>query len=78
MVAEDDSPESEEVMMVKVTWMQPYLEYMVSKTLPEDVVEALRIVQRSKTFVVVKGELYKKSISRVLQRCVTPQEGSSC
>jgi hypothetical protein len=45
MVAEDDSPESEEVMMVKVTWMQPYLEYMVSKTLPEDVVEALRIVQ---------------------------------
>jgi hypothetical protein len=25
--------------------------------------------------VVVKGELYKKSISGVLQRCVTPQEG---
>jgi hypothetical protein len=25
--------------------------------------------------VVVKGELYNKSISGVLQRCVTPQEG---
>jgi hypothetical protein len=37
--------------------------------------EARRIVRRSKAFVIVKGELYKKSISRVLQRCVTPQEG---
>jgi hypothetical protein len=27
--------------------------------------------------MVVKGELYKKSISRVLQRCVTPQEGQA-
>jgi hypothetical protein len=27
--------------------------------------------------VVVKGELYKKSISGVPQRCVTPQEGQA-
>jgi hypothetical protein len=27
--------------------------------------------------VVVKGELYKKIISGVLQRCVTPQEGQA-
>jgi hypothetical protein len=33
-----------EVVMVKVTWMQIYLAYMVNKTLPEDVVEARRIV----------------------------------
>jgi hypothetical protein len=37
--------EPEEVMMVEVTWMQPYLAYMVNKTLPEDVVEARRIVR---------------------------------
>jgi hypothetical protein len=64
-------------MMVEVTWMQPYLEYMLHKKLPEDIVEARRIVWRSKVFVVVKGELYKKSISGVLQRCVTPQEGQA-
>jgi hypothetical protein len=29
----------------------------------------------TKAYIVVKGELYKKSISRVLQRCVTPHEG---
>jgi hypothetical protein len=30
--------EPEEVMMIKETWMQPYLAYMVNKTLPEDTV----------------------------------------
>jgi hypothetical protein len=47
---------------------------MVNKTLPKDVFEARRIMQCSKAFVMVKGELYKKSIYGVLQRCVTPQE----
>jgi hypothetical protein len=55
--------------------MQPYLAYMISKTLPKDMGEARRIVRRSKAFVVVHGKLYKKTITRVLQRCVTPQEG---
>jgi ribonuclease HI len=32
--------EPEEVMMIEETWMQPYLEYMINKTLPEDTVEA--------------------------------------
>jgi hypothetical protein len=62
-------------MMVEVTCMQPYLAYMVNKTLPKDVFEARRIVQRSKAFVVLQGKLYKKSITDVLQRCITPQEG---
>jgi hypothetical protein len=67
--------EPEEVMMIKETWMQPYLAYMINKMLPEDTVEAKRIIRRSKAFVVLQGKLYKKSITGVLQRCVTPQEG---
>jgi hypothetical protein len=67
--------EPEEVMMVEETWMQPYFAYMINKTLPEDIVKARRIIRRSKAFVVVQGKLYKKSITGVLQRCVTPQEG---
>jgi hypothetical protein len=59
--------EPEEVMMIEETWMQPYLAYMVNKTLPEDTVEARRIIRRSKAFVVVQGKLYKKSITGVLQ-----------
>jgi hypothetical protein len=67
--------EPEEVMMIEETWMQPYLAYMVNKTLPEDTVQAKRIIRRSKAFVVLQGKLYKRSITGVLQRCVTPQEG---
>jgi ribonuclease HI len=40
----EDTTELEEIMMVEVTWMQPYLAYMLDKTLSEDVVEARRIV----------------------------------
>jgi hypothetical protein len=61
-------------MMIEETWMQPYLAYMINKTLPKDTVEARRIIRRSKAFVVLQ-KLYKKSITGVLQRCVTPQEG---
>jgi ribonuclease HI len=67
--------EPKEVMMIEETWMQPYLAYMVNKTLPKDTVQAKRIIRRSKAFVVLQGKLYKKSITDVLQRCVTPQEG---
>jgi hypothetical protein len=62
-------------MMVEETWMQLYLAYMINKTLPEETVEARRIIRRSKAFVVLQGKLYKKSITGILQRCVTPQEG---
>jgi hypothetical protein len=44
---ESDNKEPKEVMMVEVTWMQPYVAYMLHKTLLEDVVEAQRIVRRS-------------------------------
>jgi hypothetical protein len=45
--------EPEEVMMIEETWMQPYLAYMINKTLPEDTIEARRIIRRSKAFVVL-------------------------
>jgi hypothetical protein len=37
--------ELKEVMMIEKTWMQPYLAYMINKTLPKDTVEAKRIIR---------------------------------
>jgi hypothetical protein len=54
------TPEPEEVMMIEETWMQPYLAYMINKQLPEDAVEAKKIIRRSKAFIVLQGKLYKK------------------
>jgi hypothetical protein len=59
--------EPKEVMMIEETWMQPYLAYMVNTTLPEDTVQAKRIIRRSKAFVILQGKLYKRSITGVLQ-----------
>jgi ribonuclease HI len=67
--------EPEEVMMIEETWMQPYLAYMVNKTQSEDTVQAKRIIRPSKAFIVLQGKLYKRSITGVLQWCLTPQEG---
>jgi hypothetical protein len=75
LTASDDDEEPEEVMMIEIPWMQQYLAYLVNKELPKDPIEARRIARRSKAFTVIKGELYKRSISGVLQRCVTPDEG---
>jgi hypothetical protein len=36
--------EPKELMMIEETWMQSYLAYMINKTLPEDTVEAKRII----------------------------------
>jgi ribonuclease HI len=71
----EEEEEQELVMMVQIPWMQAYISYILRKTIPDDPVEARRVIRRSKAFTVVKGELYKRSISGVLQRCVTPEEG---
>jgi hypothetical protein len=63
----ESTTEPEEVMMIKETWMQPYLAYMINKIVPEDVIKARRIIQRSKAFIVLQGKLYNKSITGVLQ-----------
>jgi hypothetical protein len=40
----------------------------MEQRLPDDPIEARRIVQRSKAFTIVDGDLYKRSISGIFQR----------
>jgi hypothetical protein len=56
----EGTAEPEDVMVVEVTWMQPYLAYMINNTLPEDVVEAQRIVRRSKPFCHTTQEIIQE------------------
>jgi hypothetical protein len=55
--SKDDAPEPEDVMMIEVTWMQPYLAYIINKQLSKDVVKVRRITRRSKAFVIIDFEL---------------------
>ena len=56
-------------------WAQRIMSYMIDGTLPEDPTEARRIQRRSKAYTIINMELYKRSVTMVLQRCVDPEEG---
>ena len=47
-------------------WRMPYLDYLLREALPIDKMEAWRLTRRAKSFVVIKGELYRGSHTRIL------------
>jgi len=63
--ASDDSPD----------WRYPLLQRLVDGTLPPDQAEARRVARRAKTFALLDGEMYKRSTSGILMRCIPRQEG---
>ena len=65
----------QQVLLVEPIWTQPFLAYLLRQELPEDAAEARRIVRRSKAYTVIAGELYKRSISGIFQRCIALEDG---
>ena len=49
--------------------------FMLNGSLPSNEVSARQIQRRSKSFTIINRELYKRSVTTVLQRCVEPEEG---
>ena len=64
-------------MAVIAPWTEPFLAYLTRQELPEDQNETRCIVRRSKAYKIHEGELYKKSTTGVLQRCISEEEGRS-
>jgi ribonuclease HI len=58
-------------------WQTPYLQYLHRGELPLDKAEAWRLARRAKSFVLLgdEKELYHRSPSGILQRCITITEG---
>jgi hypothetical protein len=58
-------------------WQTPYLQYLHRGELPLDRAEARRLARRAKSFVLVGDgkELYHRSPSGILQRCISITEG---
>ena len=69
------TPSAHVIMVVIAPWTEPFLAYLTRQELPEDQNEARCIVRRSKAYRVHEGELYKKSTTGVLQRCISKEEG---
>jgi hypothetical protein len=58
-------------------WQTPYLQYLHRGELPLDQAEARRLARRAKSFVLLGDgkELYHRSPSGILQRCISIAEG---
>jgi hypothetical protein len=58
-------------------WQTPYLQYLHQGELPLDRTEARRVARRAKSFVLLgdEKELYHRSPSGILQRCISINEG---
>ena len=58
-------------------WQNPYLQYLHQGELPLDRAEARRLARRAKSFVLLCDgkELYHRSPSGILQRCISIAEG---
>ena len=44
----------------------PYLNYLLHEVLPMDKMEARRLARCAKSFVLIEGELYRRSYTRIL------------
>jgi hypothetical protein len=58
-------------------WQTPYLQYLHRGELPLDKAEARRLARHAKSFVLLGDdkELYHRSPSGILQRCISVAEG---
>ena len=61
LVAEPDPP---------TDWRTPYLSCLLHEVLPADKTKARWLARRAKSFVVIRGKLYKHNHNRILQRCI--------
>jgi hypothetical protein len=72
---EDLSKEMTIVILVEAVWTKSYLAYLIQGELPEDTIHHRQIMRCSKAFTIIQGELYKRSTTGVLQRCIAPEDG---
>jgi len=65
--------------MIEEDWRTQFIDFIKEFKLPPHVdpksAKAARIIRRSKGFVLVGDNLYKRSASGILMKCVTLEEG---
>ncbi|XP_057250719.1 uncharacterized protein LOC125497729 [Beta vulgaris subsp. vulgaris] len=66
----------EQLVLNRSGWMNEIVEYLRDGTLPNDPKEADRVKHKSGWFLWHDGQLYKKSFTLPLLKCVTPEEGN--
>jgi hypothetical protein len=79
-IAEGPKEPDREVLMIEVDWRVAFTDYIQGHKLRPGVdpksTEATHILWRSKGYVLVGGNLYKRgSVSGILKKCISTEEG---
>jgi transposase InsO family protein len=72
---EDRPKDAAAVILVEAVWTNPYWAYLIRGELPEDPIYRRQVMRCSKAFTIINGELYKRSTTGVLQRCIAQEDG---
>jgi ribonuclease HI len=70
-----EAMDTQGVSMIEADWREPLIKFLTKQELPQDKNEGERISRRSRLYIIHEAELYKKSPSGILQRCVSLEEG---
>jgi hypothetical protein len=63
-------------MVITRSWTQDFIDYIKENKLPSNKEEATRIIRRSKNYVLVGDNLYRRAVSsEVLLKCISRKEG---
>jgi hypothetical protein len=63
-------------LVITQSWTQDFIDYIKENKLPTNKEEAIRIVRRSKNYVLVGDNLYRRAASLgVLLKCVSSEKG---
>jgi hypothetical protein len=57
------------------SWAHPIMDFLVNDQVLADENEAHWVTRRSKGYTIINKEVYKRSVTGVLQRCVESVEG---
>jgi hypothetical protein len=65
-----------QIMVITRSWTQYFIDYIKENKLLANREEATRIIRRSKNYVLIGDNLYKRATSSgVLLKCITREEG---
>ena len=65
-----------QILAITISWTQIFIDYIKENKLPADKAEATRVVRRSKNYLLVGENLYRRAASsEVLLKCVSFEKG---
>ena len=76
----EEVPPAEQLLLTVpssvANWREQFIKYLTRTEVPADKTETERLIHRSKHYVLVDGNLMRKSAKEgILQKCITQDEG---